>query len=42
MSLFSIVAKGGVLMIILAACSIAALAILIERIITLKRDEINT
>ena len=42
MSLFSIVAKGGWLMIILAACSIAALAILIERIITLKRDEINT
>ncbi|UCE18290.1 MAG: MotA/TolQ/ExbB proton channel family protein [Gemmatimonadota bacterium] len=42
MSLFSIVAKGGVLMILLAACSIAALAILIERIITLRRDEINT
>ena len=42
MSLFSIVAKGGVLMILLAACSIAALAILIERIIALRRDEINT
>ena len=42
MSLFSIVAKGGWLMIILAACSVTALAILIERIITLKRDEINT
>ena len=42
MSLFSIVAKGGVLMILLAACSVAALAILIERIIALRRDEINT
>ena len=41
MSLFSIIAKGGLLMIILGACSVAALAILIERIITLKRDEIN-
>ncbi|MFQ6091938.1 MAG: MotA/TolQ/ExbB proton channel family protein [bacterium] len=42
MSLFSIVAKGGWLMILLAGCSVVALAIVIERIIALKRDEINT
>lgn len=42
MSLFSIVAKGGWLMILLGACSVVALAIFIERLITLRRDEINT
>ena len=42
MSLFSIVAKGGWLMILLGACSIVALAIFVERLITLRRDEINT
>jgi biopolymer transport protein ExbB len=42
MSLFSIVAKGGWLMIILGGCSVVALAIFVERLITLRRDEINT
>ncbi len=42
MSLFSIVAKGGWLMIPLAAFSVIALAIFIERLLTLRRNEVHS
>ncbi|MDZ7724722.1 MAG: MotA/TolQ/ExbB proton channel family protein [candidate division KSB1 bacterium] len=42
MSLFQIIVKGGIVMIPLALCSIAAFAILIERLITLRKMKINT
>jgi len=41
MSVFSIVYKGGVMMIPIVLCSIIALAILIERLIALKKIQIN-
>lgn len=42
MSVFQIIVKGGIVMIPIALCSIIALAILIERLITLKKIQINT
>jgi len=42
MSLFQIIVKGGFMMIPLALCSVIALAILIERLISLRRIRINT
>jgi biopolymer transport protein ExbB len=42
MSVLQIVVKGGVMMIPIVLCSIIALAILIERLIALKRIQINT
>jgi len=41
MSLFDIAARGGWIMLIIALCSVAALAISIERFITLRRIRIN-
>jgi biopolymer transport protein ExbB len=41
MSLFEIVIKGGSMMIPIALCSIIALAILIERLIVLRKVKIN-
>jgi len=42
MSVLQIVVKGGIMMIPIVLCSIIALAILIERLISLKRIQINT
>ncbi len=42
MSLFQILAKGGFMMIPLAICSLIAITILIERLITLRKMKINT
>ena len=42
MSVLQILMKGGIMMIPIVICSIIALAILIERLITLKRIQINT
>ena len=41
MSMIQIIVKGGVMMIPLALCSIIALAILIERLISLRKIRIN-
>ena len=41
MSLFDIAARGGWIMLIIALCSVAALAISIERFITLRKIRIN-
>lgn len=42
MSLFQIVVKGGIIMIPIVLCSIIALAILIERLVTLRKIRIKT
>lgn len=42
MSLPSIILKGGVMMIPIAICSVIALAILLERLISLRKIRINT
>jgi len=42
MSIFEIVVKGGILMIPIGLCSIIALAILIERWVSLRKIQINT
>lgn len=42
MSVLQIVVKGGFMMIPIVLCSIIALAILVERLITLKKIQINT
>jgi len=42
MSVLQIILKGGVMMIPIVLCSIIALAILIERLIALKKIQINT
>ncbi len=41
MSLFQILVKGGVMMIPIALCSVIAVAILIERLISLRKIQIN-
>ncbi|NOY57785.1 MAG: MotA/TolQ/ExbB proton channel family protein [Calditrichaeota bacterium] len=41
MSLFQIMIKGGIMMIPIALCSIIALAILIERLVSLRKIRIN-
>ena len=41
MSLFNIAAKGGWIMLLIALCSVAALAIFIERYFTLRKSRIN-
>lgn len=41
MSLFQIIIKGGIIMIPIALCSIIALAILIERLVSLRKIRIN-
>ena len=41
MSIFEIVMKGGILMIPIGLCSIIALAILIERLVSLRKIRIN-
>lgn len=41
MSIFEILVKGGILMIPIAICSILAIAILIERLISLRKLRIN-
>lgn len=41
MSLFEIMIKGGIMMIPIALCSIIALAILIERLVSLRKIRIN-
>jgi biopolymer transport protein ExbB len=41
MSLYHIIVKGGMLMIPIALCSVVALAILVERLISLRKIRIN-
>ena len=41
MSLFQIIIKGGIVMIPIALCSVIAVAILIERLISLRKIQIN-
>ncbi len=41
MSMIEIILKGGVMMIPLALCSVVALAILIERLVSLRKIQIN-
>lgn len=42
MQIFNVIIKGGILMIPIALCSIVALAIIIERFISLRRASIDT
>ncbi len=42
MSFFQLIVKGGFMMIPLAVCSVIALAILFERLMTLRKIQINT
>lgn len=42
MSFLEIIAKGGVLMIAIGACSILAIAVIIERVVALRKMRINT
>ena len=42
MSLYQIIIKGGIMMIPIALCSLIALAILVERLFSLRRIRINT
>ena len=41
MSLFEIVAKGGFMIIPIVICSILSIAILVERLLALRRMQIN-